>query len=550
MWGHQGLKEDKVGTNYAKTLISTIVELIDSYRVKNQKSLMNTLDQTGHLYTCDISRPRIEEIYTNLGEKVDIDNLKPNKSAIHHKSTLPPLTSRKSQGTPGFQQILTYGKESGLHPPSARVRTGSEHSSNLGPSSKYPQYLDLVEEQMPGYSSPSFAPSLEKRLQLNKAPVRSYQELHYNKIPQEEKRAESVPDSRSQPFINRVELCYRRTFLASEWQVYKDKTKDAGRAKSTKSKDSKPQKDDRTRSTRTVRRERDADKEKSGKPVVAPASLQRRTSQSEVAADKIRKSIIDQRKVYDQKSVKTQEAALIEPVLKNSLIATDSAVRELEYLSYGASLVLLETFKSSLNQSMTNFEVTNFGYEFYPMAEFYEAFFGDSDEASKIFIEHLFYVIFGKFYSSCKHDLLDFSGKNIMELVVLIMNRSKDNPFLHKLKWVINPLLIAYNYFIDELFYECYQLFSTKETSLYMQDRPVYIKMGTHRLLLLEFFFGTVQVSHGTRKNITQAMNPRMIDIVLTWVREKIDNSIIMPQLIDAVERALDSKLEELLIDI
>ncbi len=129
---------------------------------------------------------------------------------------------------------------------------------------------------------------------------------------------------------------------------------------------------------------------------------------------------------------------------------------------------------------------------------------------------------------SIKYDNKNYSGFFAMELLVNLMKRVEESPKLQKLRYVFCPLLIKFHFSVDKMYYKAFELFGKNEQSMSIADKVVFISLKHHRLLMMEFFMLMICISSGQRRTVLNIMNPRLLDINMLWIKEKLDNSLVM----------------------
>ena len=160
--------------------------------------------------------------------------------------------------------------------------------------------------------------------------------------------------------------------------------------------------------------------------------------------------------------------------------------------------------------------------------EFYCAFFGSTDESRQHVLEQLILGVVTKFKYSVKWNNPKTSGFLILELLVMIMKQVDECVLFQKLKYPLNQLLTKYYFFIDDMMFDCYKNLAKREFSIKIPDKVAFIALTNYRHLLIEFFFLSVCVSSGQRRTMLHVLNPRLLDIIVSWVKEKFDNSFVM----------------------
>lgn len=168
------------------------------------------------------------------------------------------------------------------------------------------------------------------------------------------------------------------------------------------------------------------------------------------------------------------------------------------------------------------------GHERYDNSIYLESFFGESESEQQSRFENLLLTVVSRYFLSIKWENKEFSGFHAMELLVSILARINSVETMIKYKYVISPLFVKFLYFLDDMFFKAYEFFGTTEQSLQMADAPIFISLRQHRLLMIELFCLMVSVSTGQRKTVVASMNPRLLDINMLWIKEKLDNSFVM----------------------
>lgn len=168
-----------------------------------------------------------------------------------------------------------------------------------------------------------------------------------------------------------------------------------------------------------------------------------------------------------------------------------------------------------------------FGHEVYDLNAFINAFFG-YDESLQTRFEHLMQAIVTRFAYSIKENTKHHSGFYSMQLLVNILKRTSNHLSMSRLKMVINPLLMNYNYFVDGIFFSTFETLNKREESIRVPDKVAFISLKENRLLLIELLCFMVSVSQGQRRSVVNQFSSRTIDIFNTWIREKFDNSFVM----------------------
>ena len=187
-----------------------------------------------------------------------------------------------------------------------------------------------------------------------------------------------------------------------------------------------------------------------------------------------------------------------------------------------------ECFKSvEFDRTQEDFQTT-LGHERYDNSIYLESFFGESESEQQSRFENLLLTVVSRYFLSIKWENKEFSGFHAMELLVSILARINSVETMIKYKYVISPLFVKFLYFLDDMFFKAYEFFGTTEQSLQMADAPIFISLRQHRLLMIELFCLMVSVSTGQRKTVVASMNPRLLDINMLWIKEKLDNSFVM----------------------
>lgn len=182
------------------------------------------------------------------------------------------------------------------------------------------------------------------------------------------------------------------------------------------------------------------------------------------------------------------------------------------------------------------------GHQSYDLADFLNAFFGATDEPDKSedkalanatqkgtsILEKIFYTVITRFKFTVKKKQNHSSGYYALELLVNIMKKIDQEQKLAYLKTPLSQLLLKFNYYFDKLIDLAYQEFHQNETSLKVPDKVVFVALKTQRLLIIDFFCTMISVSVGHRRSVASVLNPRIIDIVVIWIREKFDNGFVM----------------------
>lgn len=165
-------------------------------------------------------------------------------------------------------------------------------------------------------------------------------------------------------------------------------------------------------------------------------------------------------------------------------------------------------------------------------------------------------TVITKFFYCVKDNDTNTSGYYAMDLLVRVMRRIESEEKLAGWRWGLNQLLIKYTFYFDKLFNDVYEDLHKKEKSVMVADKAIFITVTTPRLLLLDYFMTMVSVCVGQRRCAATYLNPRVIDIVMLWVREQFGNSFVMvasPQqtrFIDGMKKALAGQLEDFLVDV
>lgn len=164
---------------------------------------------------------------------------------------------------------------------------------------------------------------------------------------------------------------------------------------------------------------------------------------------------------------------------------------------------------------------------------FIDAFLGkdETGEKSTKRLENLFFTVVTRFGICLARDMNHFSGYYALELLNSIMRRVASVPELSYLKWPIGKMLFKFNYYIDDLINKAFKILSQRETSIQMGDRAVIVTLKTQRLLIIDYFCSSVAVSVGQRRQFPDMLNPRIIDILVTWIKEQFGNAFVMVDL-------------------
>lgn len=171
-------------------------------------------------------------------------------------------------------------------------------------------------------------------------------------------------------------------------------------------------------------------------------------------------------------------------------------------------------------------------------------------------LDHLFMTVISKFKYAIKDDVTHTSGYYALELLVNVMRRVATEPKLLNWKWQLNQLLIKYTFYFDKLFNDAYEEMHKRERSIHVPDKAVFITVTTPRLLLIDYFMALIGVSVGQRRSAATLLNPRVIDIVMLWVREQFGNAFVMvilfhqSRFIEGMEKAISGHLEDFLVDV
>lgn len=146
-------------------------------------------------------------------------------------------------------------------------------------------------------------------------------------------------------------------------------------------------------------------------------------------------------------------------------------------------------------------------------------------------LDNLFLAVITKFIYSVKDNNTHFSGYYALDILVKVMRRIESEPKLACWRWALNQLLIKYTFYLDKLFNDVYDELHKKEKSVMVPDKAIFIMVTTPRLLLIDYFMTMVSVCVGQRRAAVGFLNPRIIDIVMLWVREQFGNSFVMVEI-------------------
>lgn len=171
---------------------------------------------------------------------------------------------------------------------------------------------------------------------------------------------------------------------------------------------------------------------------------------------------------------------------------------------------------------------SSLGHESYDLNVFLDCFLGDNEQVQSVALEHLLLTVVTRYFLSIKYDNKNYSGFYAMELLVNLMKRVDESPKLQKLRYIFCPLLIKFHFSVDKMYFRAYEHFGKNEQSMNIPDKVVFISLKHHRLLMMEFFMLMICISSGQRRTVLNIMNPRLLDINMLWIKEKLDNSFIM----------------------
>jgi hypothetical protein len=159
-----------------------------------------------------------------------------------------------------------------------------------------------------------------------------------------------------------------------------------------------------------------------------------------------------------------------------------------------------------------------------------DAIFGSDDNGEKAtrILESLFYMVVTRFEYCLSRDINHFSGYYALELLIMLMKRISSESILDHLRWPLSQLLFKFNFYFDGLIDKAYKILGQRETSMHISDKAVILTLKSQRLLLIDYFCTVVVVSVGQRRSVPDMLNSRVIDIIVTWIKEKFDNAFVM----------------------
>lgn len=174
---------------------------------------------------------------------------------------------------------------------------------------------------------------------------------------------------------------------------------------------------------------------------------------------------------------------------------------------------------------------TRIGHERYNLDSFLVCFFGSIGHSPEEYIgrlDNLFMTVITRFKYCIKDDTTHFSGYYALELLVNMIKRIDSAPQLAGWKLPVNQLLMKYTFYFDKLIDEVFDNLQKKEKSVQVQDRTNFIALTLPRMQLIDYFFTMVGICTSFRRSAASLLNPRIIDIIMVWVREQFGNSFVM----------------------
>lgn len=287
-----------------------------------------------------------------------------------------------------------------------------------------------------------------------------------------------------------------------------------------------------------------------------------RNSQLFLQADLARDGLIKARRIYDQPAVKTEEYHLARDKLSDPIFHEES-LKDMEYLSLGAACLLHEIFtpilgslehETSLSDpsEITSQNPFSLPQRSYPLASFCECMFGEDTETQQDRMEALMLTILTRYPYSVRYNNPFHSGGQALQVLTKILPSLTKNQAMHPLMYSLSPVMLKYSYYLDKMIHGVFEYFhhGQEKGGFALSDGPVVMKITEQRRLLLDFFSGVLESARGQRRHWVWNLNPRLLDIITTWVREQFHNSLIALTFIKGLESALKALLNDMLIDV